>query len=193
MLLGAVVEVTLDPPTLGVGGGDHPRSRQPQLFGLSSQLRERNLQLRIEPDVAERESELACQLGENLLGGLVEWVGVYRAYDDDQAQLEAELPVYDALHAWCRQQGPGARVEEGRMAVWAVNTSGPAAARRVRSAGHGDHHAPPFPPSQPRRRRRARRLRARRPGRRRPPMRGRLWLGHGQPIKATHPDHHPHH
>lgn len=24
--------------------------------------------------------------------------------DDDQAQLAAELPVYDALYAWCRRQ-----------------------------------------------------------------------------------------
>lgn len=25
-------------------------------------------------------------------------------YDDDQRQLEAELPVYDALYAWCQAQ-----------------------------------------------------------------------------------------
>jgi hypothetical protein len=25
-------------------------------------------------------------------------------YEDDQEQLEAELPVYDALYAWCRSQ-----------------------------------------------------------------------------------------
>jgi hypothetical protein len=25
-------------------------------------------------------------------------------YDDDHRQLEAELPVYDALYAWCRSQ-----------------------------------------------------------------------------------------
>ncbi|TMQ68147.1 MAG: chromate resistance protein [Candidatus Eisenbacteria bacterium] len=25
-------------------------------------------------------------------------------YDDDQAQLAAELPVYDALYAWCQSQ-----------------------------------------------------------------------------------------
>ena len=30
--------------------------------------------------------------------------GFSLAYDDDQAQLEAELPVYDALYAWCRQE-----------------------------------------------------------------------------------------
>jgi hypothetical protein len=30
--------------------------------------------------------------------------GFSLAYDDDQAQLAAELPVYDALYAWCRQQ-----------------------------------------------------------------------------------------
>ena len=30
--------------------------------------------------------------------------GFSLAYDDDHAQLAAELPVYDALYAWCRQQ-----------------------------------------------------------------------------------------
>ena len=30
--------------------------------------------------------------------------GFSLAYDDDHAQLEAELPVYDALYAWCREQ-----------------------------------------------------------------------------------------
>jgi hypothetical protein len=30
--------------------------------------------------------------------------GFSLAYDDDQAQLVAELPVYDALYAWCCRQ-----------------------------------------------------------------------------------------
>ena len=30
--------------------------------------------------------------------------GFSAVYQDDQAQLAAELPVYDALYAWCRQQ-----------------------------------------------------------------------------------------
>jgi hypothetical protein len=30
--------------------------------------------------------------------------GFSLAYDDDQQQLAAELPVYDALLAWCKQQ-----------------------------------------------------------------------------------------
>jgi hypothetical protein len=30
--------------------------------------------------------------------------GFSATYDDDQAQLAAELPVYDALYAWCRRQ-----------------------------------------------------------------------------------------
>ena len=30
--------------------------------------------------------------------------GFGMVYDDDQRQLEAELPVYDALYAWCRTQ-----------------------------------------------------------------------------------------
>src|SRR5919197_117190 len=35
--------------------------------------------------------------------------GFSLAYDDDQVQLAAELPVYDALYAWCRQQADIAR------------------------------------------------------------------------------------
>ena len=31
------------------------------------------------------------------------------AYDDDHQQLAAELPVYDALYAWCQQQAGPAR------------------------------------------------------------------------------------
>ena len=30
--------------------------------------------------------------------------GFSRAYARDQEQLEAELPVYDALYAWCQSQ-----------------------------------------------------------------------------------------
>jgi len=30
--------------------------------------------------------------------------GFAAVYDDDHAQLAAELPVYDALYAWCRRQ-----------------------------------------------------------------------------------------
>ena len=30
--------------------------------------------------------------------------GFSAAYEDDHAQLAAELPVYDALYAWCRKQ-----------------------------------------------------------------------------------------
>jgi hypothetical protein len=30
--------------------------------------------------------------------------GFQLAYQDDQAQLTAELPVYDALYAYCRQR-----------------------------------------------------------------------------------------
>lgn len=33
--------------------------------------------------------------------------GFSLAYNDDHVQLEAELPVYDALYAWCRQQVGG--------------------------------------------------------------------------------------
>ena len=40
VLLGAVVEVALDPAPLGVGGGDDARPRRPQLLGLSPKLRQ---------------------------------------------------------------------------------------------------------------------------------------------------------
>jgi len=30
--------------------------------------------------------------------------GFHYAYSDDHVQLEAELPVYDALYAWCQKQ-----------------------------------------------------------------------------------------
>ena len=52
--------------------------------------------------------------------------GFSLAYADDHAQLEAELPVYDALYAWCRSRvtadevrqigrpGPGATSENPR-------------------------------------------------------------------------------
>src|SRR5947209_7512397 len=33
--------------------------------------------------------------------------GFSEAYSDDHAQLAAELPVYDALYAWCRTRGGG--------------------------------------------------------------------------------------
>jgi len=32
--------------------------------------------------------------------------GFHLAYQDDHEQLERELPVYDALYAYCRQRGP---------------------------------------------------------------------------------------
>ena len=31
--------------------------------------------------------------------------GFHYSYADDHEQLEAELPVYDALYAWCQHQG----------------------------------------------------------------------------------------
>jgi hypothetical protein len=39
--------------------------------------------------------------------------GFSLAYDDDQAQLAAELPVYDALYAWCRRQVSEERATSG--------------------------------------------------------------------------------
>ena len=35
--------------------------------------------------------------------------GFSLAYDDDHQQLEAELPVYDALYVWCQHQAGTAR------------------------------------------------------------------------------------
>jgi len=33
--------------------------------------------------------------------------GFSEAYQDDHEQLAAELPVYDALYAWCQRQSSG--------------------------------------------------------------------------------------
>jgi hypothetical protein len=42
--------------------------------------------------------------------------GFSLAYDDDQAQLAAEMPVYDALYAWCRQQAAAEQAGSGGRA-----------------------------------------------------------------------------
>ena len=45
-----------------------------------------------------------CDLTPESRGLLAIAQGFSLAYDDDQQQLAAELPVYDALFAWCKQQ-----------------------------------------------------------------------------------------
>ena len=39
--------------------------------------------------------------------------GFSLAYADDQAQLAAELPVYEALYAWCRKQTEAEQAQAG--------------------------------------------------------------------------------
>ena len=91
MLLGAVVQVALDPPTLVVGRGDHACSREPELVRLSAKLLERCLQIRVEPGVAQRERDLTCQLGEGAVGLFAERLGARRALHDDQAEKLARV------------------------------------------------------------------------------------------------------
>ena len=67
LLLGAVVEVALDPPPFGVARRDYAGARGPELLGLPSDLVERGLQLRVEADVAQREAHLPREVGENVL------------------------------------------------------------------------------------------------------------------------------
>ena len=89
VLLGAVVQVALDPSSFGVGRGDHARSREAELVRPSAKFLERCLQVRVEPGVAKRKRDLTCQFGEDGVGLFVERLGVCRAVHDDQAE---ELP-----------------------------------------------------------------------------------------------------
>ena len=73
-----------------------------ELVRLPAKLVERGLQLGVEPDVAEREADLTCELGEDAVGLLVERLGVRRALHDDQAE---ELPrVRDRRDAHVRRR-----------------------------------------------------------------------------------------
>ncbi len=75
MLLRAVVEVTLDASTLGVGDGDESGTRRPQLHGLITQLGECGRQRRVEPGIVKHQPELSGGFGHDHLIGLGELVG----------------------------------------------------------------------------------------------------------------------
>ena len=72
MLLRAVVQVALDAPPLGVGRPRPPGPGGAQLLRLASQLVERGLQRGVQLHVAQREPELAGEVGEQAVGGRVE-------------------------------------------------------------------------------------------------------------------------
>ena len=65
MLLGAVVQVALDPAALGVAAGHDAGPGLAQLVGLLAQLVEGRLQGGVELGVVERQADLAGQVGED--------------------------------------------------------------------------------------------------------------------------------
>ena len=85
LLLRAIVNVALDPPALGVGRADDACARGAELVGLAAQFVERSAQLGVEVDVAERQPELACEIGEQAVVGDVER-RAGRAFDEDQPE-----------------------------------------------------------------------------------------------------------
>ena len=114
MLLGAVVEVALDPVPFGVGRGDDPGTRGAQLLGLPAQLVQRCLKRRVEADVAQCEPVLAGELGQHPLAGLRERLGACGALDEDHAEELARAgdrrnPQLRALTALDQAGQPDAR------------------------------------------------------------------------------------
>ena len=65
VLLGAVVQVALDPTAFGVAAGDDPGPRLAQRVGLLADLVQRGLQRGVELGVVEGQPDLAGQVGED--------------------------------------------------------------------------------------------------------------------------------
>ena len=86
VLLGAVVEVALDPAPLGVAAGDDPGPRLAQVVGLLAQLVERGLERGVELGVVEGQADLAGQVGEHAVVVLGEGVRAAGALDHDQPE-----------------------------------------------------------------------------------------------------------
>ena len=107
VLLGAVVQVALDPAALGVAGRDDAGPRFAQLVGLLAQLIQGGLQGGVELHVVEGEADLAGQLGQHAVVLLGEGVRLGRAFHHDQAEQLAA--VADRRHA---QLGPLPAVEQ---------------------------------------------------------------------------------
>ena len=85
-LLRAVVQVALDAPALRVRRRDDARAGGPELLGLARDLVERLPQLRVQPDVAQRDAGLARDAGEGSLVALAERLAVRRALDHHEPE-----------------------------------------------------------------------------------------------------------
>jgi hypothetical protein len=91
------VDVTFDAPSFGIGCRDHASARGTQLARLPTQLVERRLQGRVEPEVAERKADATAQLREDALLVLVERLAADLALGDHEAE---QLPsVHDGRDA----------------------------------------------------------------------------------------------
>ena len=101
MLLGAVVQVALDPLALGVRRGDQPAARGLQVRVRPPQVGQRGLQGLVQAAVAEHDRQPAGDLGERPVVGRAERQRVRRPLDDHQRQdaaavqgrREPQLPV----------------------------------------------------------------------------------------------------
>ena len=86
VLLGTVVQVALQPSSLGVAARHDPGPRLAQRLGLRPQLVERVLQGRVELGVMKGEADLSGQIGEHTVVFLGEAVAGRRPLDDDQPE-----------------------------------------------------------------------------------------------------------
>ena len=86
VLLGAVVQVALQPAPLRVAAGHDAGARLAQRLGLGAQLVERALQGRVQLRVVEREADLAGQVGEHAVVLVGEAVPGRRPLDHDQPE-----------------------------------------------------------------------------------------------------------
>jgi hypothetical protein len=97
VLLGAVVQVALDPSPFGVAARDDARARGAQFVGLAAQLVERTLQRGVELGVVHRQSHLAGELGQHPVVLLAKDDGPFGAgHDDDAEQLAGVADRRDA-------------------------------------------------------------------------------------------------
>ena len=91
MLLGPVVEVPLDTAPLRVRRRDDARPRDPQLVGLPSELIERGLERRSEPDIVQGQPDLLGERGQQALVLAIKRRGFRRALDADHPQQLARM------------------------------------------------------------------------------------------------------
>ena len=86
VLLGAVMEIALDPPPLGVAARHNAGPGLPEGIGLLAQLVERGLERRVELRVVERQAHLARQVREHAVVVLGEEVVPGGPFDDNEPQ-----------------------------------------------------------------------------------------------------------